>query len=301
MRARVKRRQTIRRLEIVAIIVVIAVSLGIGIYYALNASDPRSHYDLMPVSPKNFDDLYQASVSTSYGTPGQNYLTRVKTLTGLPTFTKGGNPILVYVGAEFCPYCAVQRYSMIMALMRFGNFTGLEYMTSAFSDGDYSTFTFRNATYTSSYVVFESFEIYDRNDNPLATLPANYTSSFQQYGGSAFPFLNFADQYYISGAILDPSVLGSLNQSQVISSIMTGNTLGSEIKQAANVITAVICETTGNKPASVCDNPSITALTISPLSYSPPTNSGSALILSNAASNLPSDSVTTGRDYRGWA
>jgi hypothetical protein len=245
--------------------------------------NPADALDGQPVSARDMTTLQQASLA-SYGAPSQGYLSGVHNLTGFPVFTKGGNPILVYVGAEYCPYCAVQRWSLIMALMRFGNFTGLEYMSSALNDGDYSTFTFSNSTYQSSYLAFQPYEIYTRNGTPLQALPTNYTSGFAQYGVSSFPFLNFADEYYISGSILDPAILGTMNQSQIIASILAGNTVGSEIRQAANVITAVICETTGNKPSIVCGQPSITVLTGTLVPYgSQSTSSGSLLALPDNA------------------
>ncbi len=295
------RRQTVRRLEIIAIVAVVAVSLVFGFYLALNAGgDPRSKVDNQPVSTTDFANLYQASLAP-YGTPGSAYLTDVHTLPGPVFLSTNLEPILVYVGADYCPYCAVQRYSMIMALTRFGNFTGLEYMTSGVSDGDFSTFTFVSATYHSNYVVFQPYEVDDRSGNSLMTLPTNYTSTFQQYGKSSFPFLNFADEYYISGALLDPRILGTLNQSQIISSILAGNAMGSEIRQAANVITAVICETTGNKPASVCGQDSITALTGSLVSYTvPPASLGSELLLAGTTFATSPNNFVNGEDYRGW-
>ena len=86
-----------------------------------------------------------------------------------------------------------------MALMRFGNFTNLEYMTSSAAEGDYSTFAFAASSYQSNYVVFQPYEVYNRADNPLMTLPANYSSADQQYGKSSIPFLDFAGKYVVSG------------------------------------------------------------------------------------------------------
>ena len=37
-----------------------------------------------------------------------------------------GKPEVLYVGAEYCPYCAAQRWALAVALSRFGTFTGLE-------------------------------------------------------------------------------------------------------------------------------------------------------------------------------
>ncbi len=50
--------------------------------------------------------------------------------TGTPALTSGGKPEVFYTGAEYCPYCAAQRWPLIVALSRFGTFSGL---STAFS------------------------------------------------------------------------------------------------------------------------------------------------------------------------
>ena len=35
--------------------------------------------------------------------------------------TSNGKPEMLYIGAEFCPYCAASRWSMALALSRFGH------------------------------------------------------------------------------------------------------------------------------------------------------------------------------------
>ena len=213
-----------------------------------------------PVSQLVYSSLYQTS-NAPYGASDSAYRADVRELTG-PLLSTNGKPIIVWVGAEYCMYCAMQRWPLMMALMRFGNFTNLEYMTSSVAENDYATFTFASSSHQSNYVVFQPYEVYDRTGNPLAILPTNYTSTWQQYGKSSYPFLNFADEHLVLGSMLNPALLGMKNWTQVVSSIQDGDALGSQIKQAANVITAVICETTGNSPASVCDQSSITALMI---------------------------------------
>jgi len=47
--------------------------------------------------------------------------------------TADGKPLVLYVGEESCPYCAAERWSLILALSKFGNFTGLKYMLSSLS------------------------------------------------------------------------------------------------------------------------------------------------------------------------
>jgi len=298
MRARMNRRQTVKRLEIVVVVAVVTVSLVVGFYLALNTNSSNA-LDGKPVSQPVYTLLYETS-KVPYGASNLAYLTNVHSLAG-QLFLTNGRPILVYAGAEYCLYCAVQRWSLVMALMRFGNFTNLEYMHSGVGDGDYATFTFVASKYQSNYVAFQPYEVYDRAGNPLATLPTNYTSAFTQYGKSSFPFLNFADQYYISGAILDPAMLGTMNQTQIVSSIQAGGSLASQMKQVANLMTAVICKTTGSKPASVCGQDSITALTGTLVSYAlPPMSSGTELLLVGASFTLSPNTFIAGQDYRGW-
>jgi hypothetical protein len=278
-----KRRQSFRRLEIVAIVAVVAVAIVVGFYLAMNTRSANDAYVGKPVSQKVYSLLYQAS-KASYGTSGSAYLTVVQSITG-PLYSTNGKPILVSATGEYCSPCALQRWPLVMALMRFGNFTNLEYMTTSAAEGDYSTFAFAASSYQSPYVVFQPYEVRDREGNPFETMPANYSSANQQYGKSSIPFLDFAGKYVISGPILNnPGLLGTKNWTQIISSIQTADTLGSQIKQAANLITAVICKTTGNSPASVCDQDSIISITGSLVSYTPPsTSSGSELLLTGAS------------------
>jgi hypothetical protein len=279
MRAKMKRRQSLRRLEIIVVVAVVAVAIVVGFYLAMNTQSTNDVYVGKPVSQKVYSLLYQAS-KAPYGASGSAYLTAVQSITG-PLYSTNGKPILVSATGEYCSPCALQRWPLVMALMRFGNFTNLEYMTTSAAEGDYSTFAFAASSYSSSYLVFQPYEVKDRAGNPFETMPANYSLANQQYGGSSIPFLDFAGKYVISGGLLsNPGLLGTKNWTQIISSIQAGDSLGNQIRQAANVITAVICKTTGDKPASVCDQDSITTLTGSLVSYTPPsTSSGSALDL----------------------
>lgn len=311
MRARVKRRQTIRRVEIIAIVAIVAVSLSVGFYLALSFSDPRAAVDGKYVSQKNVEAL-EADAVANYGAPGTTVWNSLVThgalanITSGSPFTQDGKPVLVYVGGDFCPFCAVQRWSLVLALMRFGNVTGLKYMTSALTDQDLSTITFDSAKYNSTYLAFSPYEVEDRNENPQAnqTLPSLYATSFQDLGKGAFPFLNFGNQYYITGAVVDPSILGNLNQTQIIAAITNGNTTaGSLIKQGANVITALICKMTGGKPTTVCTNNSIEPLLTLTASYTVPSGGQAAdLILATQWSQtVVPETYAPGQPERSWA
>jgi hypothetical protein len=179
-----------------------------------------------------------------------------------------GKPLVVFIGADYCEYCAVQRWSLIMALMRFGNFSNLTYMASSVADGNYPTFSFYGSTYTSQYLVFQSFEQDNRAGQPLQAVPSNYSTIHSQYGGG-FPFMDFGNRYIVAESMLEPQALGGQNWAGVFNDINTSNTIGSQIKVAANVITALICKLTNNQPSSVCDQSSISSLTTLLVSYNP--------------------------------
>ncbi|HEY7295947.1 MAG TPA: DUF929 family protein, partial [Dehalococcoidia bacterium] len=51
-----------------------------------------------------------------------------------PALTQDGKPQILYVGAEYCPYCAAERWAMIAALSRFGTFSNLQTARSSASD-----------------------------------------------------------------------------------------------------------------------------------------------------------------------
>src|SRR6516162_759718 len=55
--------------------------------------------------------------------------------------TSGGKPEMLYIGAEYCPYCAAMRWPMAVALCRFGTLTPLHGIHSSSKDVYPSTAT----------------------------------------------------------------------------------------------------------------------------------------------------------------
>jgi hypothetical protein len=70
-----------------------------------------------------------------------------------PPLTSGGKPEMLYIGADYCPYCAFERWGMIVALSRFGTFSGLRTVHSGNNPGEVfpntPTWTFYGSAYTS--------------------------------------------------------------------------------------------------------------------------------------------------------
>lgn len=180
-----------------------------------------------------------------------------------PALRTGGLPQVLYIGAEFCPYCAADRWSLVNALGRFGTFSNLHYMRSALTDQDLVTFTFHGSSYSSKYVNFVPVENEDRAENqlePLTTLQAQLLSSL---GNSGFPFVDIDGKYAndAKGAFpggYNQTLLSGLTWTQVTSRLSDPTNAHTQgMVAAANYFTAAICKVTGNQPSSACGTATI--------------------------------------------
>ena len=71
-----------------------------------------------------------------------------------------GKALVTYIGAEYCPYCAAERWAIAVALSRFGTFSQLSGTHSSGTDvyPDTQTLSFYGSSYTSAYLDFRSVE-----------------------------------------------------------------------------------------------------------------------------------------------
>jgi len=216
-----------------------------------------------------------ASTLNSVGSGGGAVTALPQTVKGGTALTSGGKPEMLYMGAEYCPYCAAERWGMIVALSRFGTFSGLATVHSGIKDGAgqaepypaTSTWTFANATYTSKYLTFTSVEmqtnIPDSSNGSYTTLQtptaaqntlidkldaAPYTTE-----AGAIPFIDFGGKHLVIGASYTPQVLSGLTWSTIASDLSNPSSpVAQAVDGTANYITAAICTMTGNQPASAC-------------------------------------------------
>jgi hypothetical protein len=199
-------------------------------------------------------------------------------ISGTP-LTSGGKPEMLYIGAEYCPYCAFERWGMIVALSRFGSFSGLSTVHSSSSDQypNTPTWTFYKSTYTSKYLVFtpveETTNVPDGNGSytPLQTPTAAQQALLAKYDAppyvpaankDAIPFVYFGGHYLITGASVatGSALLDGKSWATIASSLKSpSDPVAQAVGGTANYITAAICGMTGNQPATVC-TPTITAL-----------------------------------------
>ena len=191
--------------------------------------------------------------------------------------TANGKPEMLYMGAEYCPYCAAARWAMIVALSRFGTFSGLATVHSAAANGagqaepdpNTPTWTFVHSTYTSKYLTFTPVELqtnipdtstgtYTNLQTPTKAQQAlltkydasPYVASSQ---AGAIPFIDFGNKYVSIGTPYDPGVLSGLSWSTIAADLHNPSSpVAQAVNGTANYITAAICQMTGNQPASAC-------------------------------------------------
>ena len=219
-----------------------------------------------------------ASTTDKIGNGGGQVSATPKAVTNGTPLTANGKPEMLYMGAEYCPYCAAERWAMINALSRFGTFSGLSTIHSAAANSagqaepypNTPTWTFHGSTYTSKYLTFTPVEsetnIPDKASGgytALETPTKDQTALLTKYdvppyvpSGSqgAIPFIYFGGKYIIAGASYSPQVLAGLSWSKIASEVK--NNPSSDVAKAvvgtANYITAAICKMAGNQPASAC-------------------------------------------------
>jgi hypothetical protein len=191
--------------------------------------------------------------------------------------TANGKPEMLYMGAEYCPFCAAERWAMVVALSRFGTFSGLATVHSAITNGagqsevypNTPTWTFAKATYTSKYLTFTSVEeqtnIPDASNGTYTTLRTPTTAQealISKYDAppyvsssnkGAIPFIDFGNKYMIAGASYSPQILSGLQWSQIAASLSNpSSSVAKAIDGTANYITAAICALPHVYSASAC-------------------------------------------------
>ena len=170
--------------------------------------------------------------------------------------TADGKPRVLYVGGEFCPFCAAERWSVVNALSRFGTFSNLGQTSSSSTDvyPDTATLTFHGASYTSDYLSFTGAELTDRDHQQLDTLRAADQKTVTDLNPKgSIPFIVYGGSYTTSGAGYDPQVLQGKTHQQIADALKDPNSdITKAIVGQANQITATLCQLTAQKPAAVC-------------------------------------------------
>ena len=259
-----------KRIVYGVVVVIIIVAAVVLVYSNGPSSSALATYDGKPVNQSQIAVLESIAANTGLANRvGAGVAFPYPTSTSRQNVTMvNGKPAVIYVGAEYCPFCAIVRWGAIIALMRFGSFSSLGYMTSSSNPKEpftsVPTFTFYNSTYSSRYIVFLPVEL---QNNTYGTLqqpsPLQGTVAAAFDSGGSIPFIDFGNQSIQIGVpqSISPGYIKNMNWGQIINQIGSANTTISQaILGQANVFTAEICKIDNFTPASVCDQPYVSKI-----------------------------------------
>ena len=203
--------------------------------------------------------------ASEFDTIGQGTANNLlRPISGTPLSGASGKPEVFYLGGEFCPFCGAQRWPLIIALSRFGTFSGLKASASA-ADIEFPntpTFTFHGATYTSQYIDFRGLETTDRDRNALDKPTAAEDQLFTKYDPQGtIPFVDIGNRYAFTGAMYSPEALAGQSWQAVADELKDPTSVQARaIVGSANLLTAAICKITSDQPAAVCSSATIQGL-----------------------------------------
>jgi len=260
-----------------AIAVVIVIVVGLVLVKVMGKDDdtttaasPKAATSALPAAVLKDVTTVPASVSDTIGAAG---VTSVPQSIDAPALTDSGKPKVLYIGAEYCPFCAAERWPMVVALSRFGTWTGLAGTESGAKDvfPNTQTLSFHGAKFTSDYLTFAGFETQTNKEvdgqyTPLDTLPDADQKIFDTYNkppyvdsAGGIPFANIGGKYVTSGASFSPELLEGKSRAEIAAALSDPSSdIAKAVVANANVLTAAICEATGNKPA-VCTSAGVQA------------------------------------------
>ncbi len=249
---------------VVPVAVVAAIALLVAAFLLI-----RWYTTPLPLPPLNVDATQQvissitslpASELDAVGTGSANNL--VKRVTGSPLTGPNGHPEVFYMGAEYCPYCAAERWPMIIALSRFGTFSGLKTTSSSSTDiyPNTATFSFRSATFDSPDLALRTTELANNVGRPLQSVTALDTELINRYDvppyvngadqSGAVPFLDIDNHEVLAGAQYNPQILAGLSMSQIAAQLdIPASPVAMAIDESAGALIAAIDQALHLAPA----------------------------------------------------
>jgi hypothetical protein len=222
---------------------------------------PSVLHALASVPASTFDSVGVTAQGTGLSPPTP--------VTGGPRLApSAGKPLVLFVGSEYSPFCAAERWALVVALSRFGTFSALDDMQSSTTSvfPGVQTFSFVHSRYESDYVAFDGIELYSNTPDAqgvyssIATLSPSQQQLVDHYrppGSSAepFPFVDVANIVVAPTPGFSPSALAKLSQGTITGDLRPGTTpVARAIVASANYLTAGICVATRQQPVAVCSS-----------------------------------------------
>ena len=260
----------------VPVLVVVLVVAAFIVAKVLIGSGAKSGKKGTAAATQVMHDVSNVPTNTFNAVGAGDIKTVPKAINGAP-LTADGKPRVLYIGAEYCPYCAAERWALAVALSRFGSLHNVGQTSSAPKPEAYpdtNTLSFHGSSVASPYISFTPYEtasnqVKNGSYTRLDSLTTADEALFAKYDSPPYvssdskgsiPFVLIGGKYLISGASYDPGVLAGKSHEEIAAALKDPNSaISKAVVGTANVITAAICDTTGKKPANVCTSPGVVA------------------------------------------
>ena len=158
--------------------------------------------------------------------------------------TENGRIVILFIGAEACPFCAAESWSIVYALAQYGTWNGLAPVISNATDSipKVPGYTFANATLESSQVSFVEVELTSTSwDQKLQSLNSTESQLFREYDPSgSIPFLLIGGMYLHIGSAVSPYPLSNMSWSQCYNLSKSQNAFHDQVVSEASNISQVI-------------------------------------------------------------
>lgn len=220
-----------------------------------------------PVPGDLLAELQKASTAgLSYPAPPEQVA--LKAISG-PRVASGNKVGMLYIGADFCPYCAAQRWVLMLTLLRFGRLDGVIYMRSSPTDvyPNTATFSFNKARYASDYLEFTAVETANREGHRLMKPTEAQNAIFTKFDAPPYtevfegiPFVYIDGAYVMTRPMMMPTKLVGKTWHAIGAELSNSqSSLFQSIMPQVNTLTAAVCRLDGGNPDDVCSAPGVTA------------------------------------------
>jgi thiol-disulfide isomerase/thioredoxin len=168
-----------------------------------------------------------------------------------------------FMGAEYCPYCAAERWAVVRALQKFGQWNGLKQTMSAARAEPFlnlPTYDFTEVTYTSSQVEFVARELKNREFKPLQKLTKTEEKLVRKYNaGMEIPFLLVGGRFMQIGAGFSPKIfIGHTFRQTETELKKVESEIRKTIDAEGNIIAALLCAS--GLPPELCKETGVAEL-----------------------------------------
>jgi thiol-disulfide isomerase/thioredoxin len=179
------------------------------------------------------------------------------------TMKRGGKLFVFFMGAEYCPYCAAERWSIVRALQKYGQWDGLRQTMSAARDEqllNLPTYDFTKSTYTSPYIEFTAREMKDREFRPLQKLLKTEEKLVRKFNPEKeIPFLLVGGRFVQLGSGFTPKIFIGHTFRQTETELKKAESdIRKTIDDEANIISALLCVC--GLPPELCKETSVAEL-----------------------------------------